>query len=694
MALDLSVKLNNNVVSSYRSTIRVFDAFPILTWDFDLVDKSSIDSNGVSTSISNYAQSGYEIRISTYDIGIGTGDFVGTYAQTGLVSSQEAFWKYFGTSIERGVIYYGQISAVDEINRRSEWYTFSFLYNSLPYVEDVEITPLVPLATDNLQLSYNFYDNDGDVESGTVIRWFKNGVYQRQFDNALIIDSSFLQVNDIWNVDIYPFDNYEYGSRVTSDQTKISFNFVEVSDLKVFPNNPNPNDFLKANYIVSNNLEKNNVSIRWYVNNQILQELNDQQYVRPLLQEGDEVRFEIKHMDSSSYISSFVSTIVSADFVVTNITVDGKINALDVSTITPYIRWEDFVPEGKQVNYVSIKIGTFAEADNIYSSVLYGNPSSFSIPINILEKGRDYYISIAESDTLTFNKYSFSHFRVSGSRWEKSVSNSVGWTIDTLFVVKTTGDTNEYQVMRINDGNRFAEIRIYNNKIQLISGSQIEYDVSTTTTTILTVIGKNDDILIYVNKNLVIDGTGLFTVPSSEKQLEIGAYSDESTLTVNYKYLFYTVSGYFVPLVSDEYANLQFHTYLEFRDNEIISLQGYTDGKYIFGLNPYNQNDNSSIYALKAGDLQQSVSVPRTFAPINSIDKSPDGKLTVCAHAKGTTIITGYFINPFNQELIFVDENNVVDETFPTDNGWEIVKNIDYEAVYFDSDGLNINTID
>ena len=115
----------------------------------------------------------------------------------------------------------------------------------------------------------------------------------------------------------------------------------------------------------------------------------------------------------------------------------------------------------------------------------------------MLEKGRDYYIGIALSDTQTFDKYTISHFRVRGSRWEDDVSNSTGWTFEAMFVVETTAISDDYQVIRINDGSRFAEVRLYNNKISLISGSQIEYSVVTTTNNFLTVAGKNNNIKIY-----------------------------------------------------------------------------------------------------------------------------------------------------------------------------------------------------
>jgi len=411
------------------------------------------------------------------------------------------------------------------------------------------------------------------------------------------------------------------------------------------------------------------------------------------LADGDEVRFEVKHKNSPFYTSSSVTTIVSSDFIVTDIKIDGKIDPLDVSTVTPHVGWRRFVPEGKSVNYISIKIGTFVEADNIYSSIIVGDRKEFSIPANILDKGRDYYMSISISDTQVFDKYTTSHFRVWGSRWEQDVSNSVGWTFETLFVVQTTSVSDKYQTIRVNDGSKFAEIRLYNNKISLISGSQITYTVTTTTSNnFLTVAGKGNDIKIYLNRILVINGEGIFTRTSNIKRLEIG---DDSLgdFSILYKYFFYTTSGYFLPRESDEYANLQFHDYIEFQNNEIISLQNYVNGEYVFGLNPDNEDDSSIIYAIKAGDIKKTGTVARSYSPISRVSKSPDGKTVVAAHAKGATIITGYLINSFNNEMIFVDVNNNLNNTLPTSDGWELVKNISSNSAYFDSDGFHIDTI-
>ena len=152
-----------------------------------------------------------------------------------------------------------------------------------------------------------------------------------------------------------------------------------------------------------------------------------------------------------------------------------------------------------------------------------------------------------------------------------------------------------------------------------------------------------------------------------------------------------------MPGVAVEYSDLQFHDYIEFQNNEVIALQGYIDGKYVFGLNSDNESESSAICSIGPGDVTRIGTVARTYSPINRINKSPDGTKTVVAHANGVSIITCYLINPFDHELIFVSDTGVLNETFPNENGWELVKNTISElpgldTAYFDSDGFHIDT--
>jgi len=387
--------------------------------------------------------------------------------------------------------------------------------------------------------------------------------------------------------------------------------------------------------------------------------------------------------------------------------VDGKDEPLEVSTISPTVSWKVHKPYGKDVNYISIRIGTFYEANNIYSTIIQSDRKTFTIPINILNEGMDYYISIAISDTQVFSNYVSGHFRIKGSKWEENVNNSIGWTIETIFLIgdletPTSGVFSEssYQVIRLNDGSRFGEVRIHDQKIGFVSEDfTLSEEVDTTGINVLTIVGKNDDIKIYLNRNLIINATGLYKQTSDIKSLDIGNPTGINFL-INYKYFYYTTSGAYYPGISEEYSNIKFHNFIQFKNNEIVGLRGYVKNYYdykVFGVNPDDTSESGSIYALVPGKIQTNSTVSRTFAPINKIKKSPDGKKIVFAHAKGMLIMTGYLINSFDYDIDFYNLEENTDGssiyTYPDSYGWQLVRDIAYNAGYFDDNGFNINTI-
>lgn len=699
MQIVLSVKINNQSINSYLETIRVLSDYPVFTWSYDLFNAVSVIDEYTGETVVNteIPQLGYELRISTFSTNIGTDNFIGNRVQTDFINSQNKFWNYVGIPLERGTTYYGQVYIRDEINNQSEWHTFCFKYNALPSILTASISPGIGSINEDLNLSYVFNDEDGDAEFGSIIRWFKNGIYQSQLNNLTTVQSNLLQIGDTWSPDISPGDSYEYGERYFVPSVKIVSTAQVVSEAYITPEFPNENDILKANYECGVGCDKDKSSIRWYINNQLVSEYNDQNYIRPIILIGDVVRFEVKSENGSIFVSSKVVEISSSDFVVYNIKIDGEENSLEVYSLNPVVKWEVYKPKNKNIEYVSIKIGTFYDANNVYSTTLNYGTNSFVVPNGLLNKGIDYYISIAVGDTTFLTKYTMSHFRTTGSRWDTSVDNSTGWTIETLIIVGDgkTGDFNEeqYQVIHFHDGTKFGEVRIYNTKIGFMSNVLTMSDVVVTTgVNILTICGKNNNMRIYLNRKLVLNADGLFLNLTTDRKLIVGNRNEEAFI-VGYKYFYYTTSGVYYPGVSSEYSLVHFYTYLEFDYSEIVSLKGYlssSDEFKIFAVNPDDENDGSSIYKIISDIEVKASAVSRTFAPINHIKSSPDGKMAVFSHYKGTSVITSYLINPFDYEIIFVD-NGVVKK--PDENGWDLVKNFEGEGVSFDEDGLHINTL-
>ena len=711
----------NNILNDEDSDIRIIDE-PILSWDVDNIDDVSIEDGEIS-SVESINQQAYEIRISNYKYKWGTNSFIGNRVNTGYIDSSNNFWRYRGYPLERGEKYYGQIKIKDKNNFTSTWLKFIFSFNSLPIILNLSIYPSFSNINNNLFLSYDFYDMDGDVEDGTIIKWYKNGVYQEQFNNLLQIDSDFLAYDDVWYVEVLPSDGYEYGKKYSTPMVKIDRTIPVLSSIQILPSIPNELDVLKADYVSDEVVTEKDVEIRWYINDILQFQFDNSIYIRPDVEAGDVVRYEIKPKNGYTFYSSPNVIIRYSSFLVYNINIDGQKEPLDVSTITPIISWQVHTPYADEVNYTSIKIGTFYEADDVFSTTIIEDIRNYKIPYGILKKGIDYYISISSNSIKEFNNYICSHFRINGSRWEENVNNSTGYTIQSMISVPSLPETDEtdetdetevdkFNIIRIQDGQKFFDVRIYSDKIGCFSGpppSEGREGFAGTSGTsgsivtsgglvksenidlsklrILTIVGKQDLLKIYIDNECVIE-EDLYQ-SSSEKRFEI-KQGTINNLNVLYKNIRYTTNGAYYPELSDEYSDYKFHELFNFKNNECVSLKGNYNSKKVFGLNPDNDNISGKIYSITNDNNYKATTVAKTLLPINNIKASPDGKHIVFAHSKGITIIQGYIINNYNHSINFTDGNLL----YPDDNGWGLITNIKREAAYFDSNGFNLNTID
>ena len=93
--------------------------------------------------------------------------------------------------------------------------------NDAPIATDVAIDPSVPLFNNNLVLSYNYFDLEGDDESGTTIAWFKDGVEQEVFADSLTIPASATACDEEWYAEVIPYDGEVYGDTVASNTVDI-----------------------------------------------------------------------------------------------------------------------------------------------------------------------------------------------------------------------------------------------------------------------------------------------------------------------------------------------------------------------------------------------------------------------------------------------------------------------------------------
>jgi len=117
--------------------------------------------------------------------------------------------------------------------------------NNIPTVSNYEITAAtagsnVPVNED-LWLGYEYDDSDGDSESGTTIRWFKDSVEQASWNDVTTVPSSATSIGDSWNAKITPSDGIDMGT--TYETTAITIIDIDSDGDGVFnENDAFPND--------------------------------------------------------------------------------------------------------------------------------------------------------------------------------------------------------------------------------------------------------------------------------------------------------------------------------------------------------------------------------------------------------------------------------------------------------------------
>jgi hypothetical protein len=117
--------------------------------------------------------------------------------------------------------------------------------NNVPTVSDYEITAAtagsnVPVNED-LWLGYVYDDSDGNSESGTTIRWFKDNVEQAVWNDVTTVPSSATSIGDSWNAKITPSDGIDMGT--TYETTAIAIIDIDSDGDGVFnENDAFPND--------------------------------------------------------------------------------------------------------------------------------------------------------------------------------------------------------------------------------------------------------------------------------------------------------------------------------------------------------------------------------------------------------------------------------------------------------------------
>lgn len=106
------------------------------------------------------------------------------------------------------------------------------IINTPPTAEGLAISPSSPKTNNDLVGSYTYSDLEGDPETGSEIRWYKDGVLQTKYNNQLIIPSTATKKNETWYFTVRPYDGSDFGELKTSPSVRISNSPPTVSSVE------------------------------------------------------------------------------------------------------------------------------------------------------------------------------------------------------------------------------------------------------------------------------------------------------------------------------------------------------------------------------------------------------------------------------------------------------------------------------
>ncbi|MCK5119823.1 MAG: hypothetical protein KAQ78_09570, partial [Candidatus Latescibacteria bacterium] len=93
--------------------------------------------------------------------------------------------------------------------------------NDAPAARDVHLSPSSPVPSDTLVVGYSFTDVDGDSESGTELRWFKDGSLQSDYNDSRSVLPVATAKGESWHSVVRPKDGTAFGGAVHSDTVLI-----------------------------------------------------------------------------------------------------------------------------------------------------------------------------------------------------------------------------------------------------------------------------------------------------------------------------------------------------------------------------------------------------------------------------------------------------------------------------------------
>ncbi|WP_224363644.1 PKD domain-containing protein [Hyalangium versicolor] len=331
--------------------------------------------------------------------------------------------------------------------------------NSAPLASSLSIQPTQPGTNDNLVATYTYLDADGDAESGTETRWFKNGVEAPTYFGLKTLPASATTKGESWYVTVKPKDGTDFGQLATSAPALILNTPPRATNVNLSPLSPRATDALVASYTYSDADDdaQQGTELRWYKNGAEQTALLGQPTVPAgTAKAGETWYFTVKPKDGVAF-----GTLVTS----TSVIVGSSAPVATALQITPF---SPTAQDVLQANYLYSDPDGDAESGSELEWYRDGKPvvtlnDTRSVPAGTARKGEAWSFSVRPKDGVAFGAKQTSAPVVIGntapSASSATVSPSQPLTDDVLTATFTYADA---------DGDRQSgsEIRWYRNGLE------------------------------------------------------------------------------------------------------------------------------------------------------------------------------------------------------------------------------------
>ena len=269
--------------------------------------------------------------------------------------------------------------------------------NNPPSVSNVQLSPSNPVTTDTLTLTYNFQDSDGDSESGTMIRWYKDGILESSRNDQMTVPPSLTSKGESWNVTVTPSDGTDDGSPVHSSNLLVVNSIPMMTTAQITPNDAVDTDDLTVSWTSSDaDGDTRTVSgIEWYVDDSKVSAFDGDETIPSVaIRDGDVWYAKVKVNDGEA----------DSDWITTQDVTIGTDNTAPVMVSVnlggPYHTMDDLVATA-QANDVDNDALTY-EWDWPATN---GAISSSTLPYFYTEKGESWTVRCRVTDGVVYSDW-------------------------------------------------------------------------------------------------------------------------------------------------------------------------------------------------------------------------------------------------------------------------------------------------